>query len=191
MRIIAGKFRSRRLKTIDSTIVRPTTDRARQTVFDVLSARMNFENARALDCFAGSGLMGFEALSRGAQSVTFVEQNAQVARYISESIRLLNVESQAELRISDAMRFVAETTEQYHVIFADPPYDFRLYEKFLRKIFERDLLLPDGFLALEHHARENFETSEHFLFQKNFGATVVSFFQRPHNEGDAPTSCAS
>ncbi len=176
MRIIAGKFRSRRLKTIDSTIVRPTTDRARQTIFDVLSARMNFENARALDCFAGSGLLGFEALSRGAEAVTFVEQNAQAARHILESIRLLKVESQAELRVTDVMRFIAETTERYHLIFADPPYDFRLYDKFLRKIFERNLILPEGYLVLEHHAREKFETSEHFRFHKNFGATVVSFF---------------
>ncbi|MCS6989788.1 MAG: 16S rRNA (guanine(966)-N(2))-methyltransferase RsmD [Chloroherpetonaceae bacterium] len=176
MRIIAGKFRGRRLKTINSNLVRPTTDRARQAIFDTLSARMDFEGALALDCFAGSGLLGFEALSRGAQKVTFVEQNPQVARHIAQSIQLLNVESQAELRLMDAMRFVAETNERYHLIFADPPYDFRLYDKFLRKIFERHLLLPDGYLILEHHEREKFDGRERFAFQKNFGSTVVSFF---------------
>jgi len=176
VRIIAGKFKRRQLRTIDSTEVRPTTDRVRQTIFDVLSVRMDFENALVLDCFAGSGLLGFEAISRGAARVSFVEQNPKVAAYISESIRVLKIDSQAKLHQTDVMRFIAETHEQYHLIFADPPYDFHLYDKFLRKIFERNLLLPNGYLVLEHHEKHTFSTDEHFAFQKTFGTTVVSFF---------------
>ncbi|MFQ3609058.1 MAG: 16S rRNA (guanine(966)-N(2))-methyltransferase RsmD [Chloroherpetonaceae bacterium] len=176
MRIIAGKFRSRRLKTIESSVVRPTTDRVRQTIFDVLTARVDFENANVLDCFAGSGLLGFEAVSRGAARVAFIEQNPKVAAHISDSIRLLQLETQATLHLTDAMRFVAETAERYHLIFADPPYDFRLYDKFLRKTFEHNLLLPSGYLVLEHGEKQSFASHERFAFQKNFGATVVSFF---------------
>jgi len=176
MRIIAGKFKRRQLKTIESNIVRPTTDRVRQTIFDVLTVRMDFEGTTVLDCFAGSGLLGFEAISRGAAQVAFVEQNPKVAACISDSIRLLKVETQATLHLTDAIRFIAEATEPYHLIFADPPYDFHLYDKFLRKIFERGLLLPNGYLVLEHHERHTFSTHKHFAFQKNFGTTVVSFF---------------
>ncbi len=181
MRIIAGKFKRRQLRTIDSNIVRPTTDRVRQTIFDVLTVRMAFENAKVLDCFAGSGLLGFEAISRGAAQVAFVEQNPKVAAYISDSIRLLKIEAQATLHQTDVMRLIAETHEPYHLIFADPPYDFQLYEKFLRKIFERNLLLPNCYLVLEHHETHTFATHEHFAFQKNFGTTVVSFFTLGEN----------
>lgn len=176
MRIIAGKFRSRRLKTIDSPIVRPTTDRVRQTIFDVLTVRIDFENTNVLDCFAGSGLLGFEAISRGASQVVFVEQHPKVAAYISNSIRLLQLETQAKLHLTDAMRFVNETVEPYHLIFADPPYTFKHYDKFLQDVFERRLLLPNGYLVLEHSNRHSFVSHERFAFQKNFGTTVVSFF---------------
>lgn len=176
MRIIAGKFRSRRLKTIDSTLVRPTTDRVRQAVFDTLAARIDFEGITVLDCFAGSGLLGFEAVSRGAVRVSFVEQNPKVAAHISESIRLLQLQAQATLHLTDVMRFIAEATEPYHLIFADPPYGFHHYDKFLRKLFERNLLLPNGYLVLEHSEKMSFEAHERFAFQKNFGTTIVSFF---------------
>lgn len=176
MRIIAGKFRGRRLQTVRSKHVRPTTDRARQTIFDVLTVRMDFENACALDCFAGSGALGFEALSRGAQTVTFVERDAQAARFIAQSIERLGVQSQTDLRVADAMRFLAETDARYQLIFADPPYDFPLYDKALRLIFERQLLAPDGYLVLEHHETRRFDARPEFAFQKNFGSTVVSFF---------------
>ncbi len=176
MRIIAGKFRSRRLKTVESNIVRPTTDRVRQTIFDVLTARIEFEDANVLDCFAGSGLLGFEAVSRGAARVAFIEQNPKVAAYISQSIRLFGIEPQATVQVADVMRVIAELTEPYHLIFADPPYDFRLYDKFLRNIFERNLLLPSGYLVLEHSEKVSFKSHAQFAFQKNFGRTVVSFF---------------
>lgn len=176
MRIIAGKFRSRRLKTVQSTLVRPTTDRVRQTIFDVLTVRMDFENINVLDCFAGSGLLGFEAISRGAKHVSFVEQHPKVAAHISDSIRLLQLEAQATLHLTDAMRFVAETTTSYHLIFADPPYAFHHYDKFLRKVFERNLLLPSGYLVLEHSEKQSFASHAQFAFQKNFGTTLVSFF---------------
>jgi 16S rRNA (guanine966-N2)-methyltransferase len=176
VRIIAGKFRSRRLKTIESTLVRPTTDRVRQTIFDVLTVRMEFENASVLDCFAGSGLLGFEALSRGAARASFIEQNLKVASHITDSIRLLQLEAQATVHVTDAMRFVAEAKEPYHLIFADPPYAFQHYDKFLRKVFEQNLLLPNGFLVLEHGEKQSFVSHAQFAFQKNFGTTVVSFF---------------
>lgn len=176
MRIIAGKFRSRHLKTINSNIVRPTTDRVRQTIFDVLTARMDFENANVLDCFAGSGLLGFEAVSRGAARVAFIEHNSKVAAYISESIQLLQLEAQTTLHLTDVMRFIVETTERYDLIFADPPYAFHHYDKFLRKVFERNLLLPSGYLVLEHSEKQSFASHAQFAFQKNFGTTIVSFF---------------
>ncbi len=138
---------------------------------------MDFENANVLDCFAGSGLLGFEAVSRGAAQVTFVEQNPKVAAYISDSIRLLQLEAQATLHLTDAMRFINEAVEPYHLIFADPPYAFHHYDKFLRKVFERNLLLPNGYLVLEHGEKQSFASHERFAFKKNFGTTVVSFFQ--------------
>ncbi|PIO47505.1 MAG: 16S rRNA (guanine(966)-N(2))-methyltransferase RsmD [[Chlorobium] sp. 445] len=174
MRIIAGKFKRQVIHTIRGEAVRPTTDRVRQALFDTLAARMNFEDIDVLDLFAGSGILGIEALSRGALRCTFVEQNRKTMQGLAQSIKLLQLEEQTQLVQTDALRFLEQTTAHYDLIFADPPYKFEHYHELLDKIFSRNLLA--GYLAMEHHKRKDFSARAEFLFCKEFGTTVVSFF---------------
>jgi 16S rRNA (guanine966-N2)-methyltransferase len=184
MRIIAGKFRSRIIKTIDDRTVRPTTDRVRQTVFDVLNNRIEFDSIATLDLFAGSGILGFETLSRGGASVVFVEQHPQTATMIQSAAQSLKVEPAVEIVTLEVMRFLNQTTEhgnheRYDLIFADPPYKFSDYDAMLGILFSRALLVPEGYLVLEHHHTRDFSPHERFLLRKDFGVTAVSFFQMP------------
>lgn len=176
MRIIAGKLKRRVIRTIASDAVRPTTDRVRQTLFDTLAARMDFENLYVLDLFAGSGILGIEALSRGAAFCTFVEQLPAAAKAIEKSLEQLALCSQARVWQSDVMRFLDRTDRRYDLIFADPPYKFEAHSRLLEKIFSRNLLTEGGYIVLEHHRSLQFAAHPAFELQKKFGTTVLSFF---------------
>ncbi|WP_448519970.1 16S rRNA (guanine(966)-N(2))-methyltransferase RsmD [Rhodoflexus sp.] len=177
MRIIAGKFRSRRIHTVETRDVRPTTDRVRQAVFDTLAARLEFDDIVVLDLFAGSGLLGFESLSRGAARITFVEQNSQVISMLNNSINTLDVAAQARVLRQDALRFLQTCSDVFDLIFADPPYRFSDYDVLLDAIFSRGLLAENGYFVLEHHASIDFSAHQAFSLRKEFGSSAVSFFQ--------------
>ncbi|MCS7012685.1 MAG: 16S rRNA (guanine(966)-N(2))-methyltransferase RsmD [Chloroherpetonaceae bacterium] len=186
MRIIAGKLKRRTVRTISSQDVRPTTDRVRQTLFDTLAARIDFENLYVLDLFAGSGILGIEALSRGAAFCTFVEHLPEAARAIQQSLAAFSLSAQAKVWRIDAMHFLDKTTEQYDLIFADPPYKFSAHHRLLEKIFSRNLLREGGYLVLEHHRSQQFAMHREFELQKTFGTTVLSFFSP--NDKPAPAA---
>ncbi len=176
MRIIAGKFKRRVIRIARGQEVRPTTDRVRQAVFDTLAVRIDFTDLVVLDLFAGSGILGIEALSRGAAHCTFVEYNRSAVQSIAQSIKTLHLEDQTQIMNTDALRFLSQTTTQYDLIFADPPYNFQHYQELLEKIFSYNLLSDIGYVVMEHHKREDFSQRAEFLFQKRFGKTAVSFF---------------
>jgi 16S rRNA (guanine966-N2)-methyltransferase len=179
VRIIAGKFKRRAIRIARGQEVRPTTDRVRQAVFDTLAVRIDFTELLVLDLFAGSGILGIEALSRGAAHCTFVEHNRSAVQNIAQSIKTLHLDDQTQIMNMDAMRFLSQTTVQYDLIFADPPYNFQHHQELLEKIFSHNLLSDIGYVVMEHHKRENFSQRTEFLFQKEFGKTVVSFFAAP------------
>jgi 16S rRNA (guanine966-N2)-methyltransferase len=179
MRIIAGKYKRRLIDTIESQAVRPTTDRVRTTVFNLLQTRFDYEGKAVLDLYAGSGILGFEAMSRGAASVLFVEKVPDVAMKIEESKARLGLAVEAQIFKGSATRFLEETPMTFDLIFADPPYKTSDLEFILDKVFNRNLLNPDGLLILEHHESKSFVTHEKFLMDKSFGITKVSFFKQP------------
>jgi 16S rRNA (guanine966-N2)-methyltransferase len=179
VRIIAGKFKRRVIRIARGQEIRPTTDRVRQAVFDTLAVRIDFADLVVLDLFAGSGILGIEALSRGAAHCTFVENNRSAVQGIAQSIKTLHLDDQTQIMNMDAMRFLSQTTVQYDLIFADPPYNFQHHQELLEKIFSHNLLSDIGYVVMEHHKRENFSQRTEFLFQKEFGKTVVSFFAAP------------
>jgi 16S rRNA (guanine966-N2)-methyltransferase len=179
VRIIAGKFKRRVIRIARGQEIRPTTDRVRQAVFDTLAVRIDFADLVVLDLFAGSGILGIEALSRGAAHCTFVENNRSAVQGIAQSIKTLHLDDQTQIMNMDAMRFLSQTTVQYDLIFADPPYNFQHHQELLEKIFSHNLLSDIGYVVMEHHKRENFSQRTEFLFQKEFGKTVVSFFATP------------
>ncbi len=157
--------------------MRPTTDRVRQALFDTLAARFAFDGVAVLDLFAGSGMLGFESLSRGAAHITFVEQNSQVVSALTDSVNTLAVATQVRVLRQDALRFLSLCSDVFDLIFADPPYRFSEYDALINVIFSRGLLAENGYFVLEHHASSDFSAHRAFSLRKEFGSTAVSFFQ--------------
>ena len=182
MRIIGGRYRRRLLKAPKGYLTRPSTDRVRESIFNLLTSRIRFDGARVLDLFAGTGALGLEALSRGAASATFVESNGavlQVARH-----------NAASLDAADACRFVRADAVAYlrryagppfDVIFADPPYDLDGLTDLPE--LARPHLNADGRFVLEHDARHHFDEPTPGLdTSRAYGRTIVSIFTVTNDE---------
>jgi 16S rRNA (guanine966-N2)-methyltransferase len=123
MRIISGEFKGRLIRVPDSKFIRPTTDRVRETFFNLLNNRLSFENIKVLDLYSGSGALGLECLSRGAASVDFVEKNFAIFKNLQENIRSLNLEAKCRVHKMEAVKFTSLSNhDQYDLILADPPF---------------------------------------------------------------------
>ncbi len=187
MRIIAGEYRGRLLKSVKDRSVRPATDRVRESLFNILTNQFTFEGLSVLDLFAGSGSVGLEALSRGASRVVFVEYSYPVVKILSENISSLGsgAESRCEVIRLNAYRFLKENLQQFNVIFVDPPYAQDEVEKLPDLIFERNLIQQDGILVMEHTKKICFPPSSLYIMtdQRAFGMTMVSFFQSTGRKG--------
>lgn len=155
MRVIAGKYRSRSLRSLRGQAMRPTSDRLRETLFNILGPAV--AGAVFVDLYAGTGAVGIEALSRGARTAVFVENHRPAVELIRANLRELGIESGAEVLAGDALRGLRRLASRGLVadfIFADPPYaDARAYTEVLDWLGENDLLASDGVLILEHAAR--------------------------------------
>ncbi len=150
MRVISGSARGMRLSSLTGQETRPTTDRVKESMFNLLMPYVYASTV--LDLFAGSGALGIEALSRGAEGCTFVEKNPEAVRIIRENLASTRLGEKAVIREGDALAFLGRTEEKYGLILMDPPYAAGLYEPALRQIAERDLLAPGGVLAIERQA---------------------------------------
>jgi len=152
MRIIAGKFKSRTIITPSGSATRPTTDRARESLFNVLNNLISFEDSNVLDLFAGSGALGFEAISRGAKSATFVERDRKAIVAIKANSSALHVEDNVEIVAADVYTYLAKKSQsKFDIIIADAPYDdARANDQLAMLIINGALLAPDGICAIEH-----------------------------------------
>ena len=146
LRIVGGQFKGRILKSPQTDKTRPTTSMLREAVFNICQAWT--EGARFLDIFAGSGAMGFEALSRGASLATFIEKDRTAAQCIRDNAALLSVQSQVQVFPIDAKQALPKLLHPYDLIYLDPPYDKDIPE-ILRLVVEYKLLAPEGLLLLE------------------------------------------
>jgi 16S rRNA (guanine966-N2)-methyltransferase len=178
MRIITGKYKGRILTTIRGSSVRPVTDRVKSTIYNVLQSRLNLAGARVLDLFAGSGSLGFEALSRGSASVVFVDDRREVLDGIEHNADALGCADDCVLLQTDARLFVERSQDRFDLIFADPPYAYDQTGDLPARIFGSQLLKNGGFLIIEHAKRTSFEDAGLYrlALQKEFGNTRVSFF---------------
>ena len=149
MRIIAGSLKGRTIKIPKSKLVRPTTDKNREAIFNYLANVFNFEGAIALDLYAGTGALGLETISRGAERVDFVEKNFKIYKNLIENINSLSVADKANVFKSEADKFTKATKNKYHLIIADPPFfHYDVYDVF-KNIFENELLEENGLLIIE------------------------------------------
>jgi len=180
MRIITGKFKGRILAAVPDKSVRPATDRVKGIIFNVLQSRLDLSGVDVLDIFAGSGSLGFEALSRGAESVVFVEESSRVLRIIRKNAEMLGCTDSCELIQTDALSYVKGSVGKYDLIFADPPYAYGFTPLLPEMIFKRGMLNSGGYLIIEHAVQTDFESSALFelTLQKASGRTRLSFFHR-------------
>ncbi len=179
MRVIAGIYKGRKLVTVPDNSVRPATDRVKGAIFNVLQSRVNWTQARVLDLYAGSGSVGIEALSRGAQHCIFVEKSRNALTFLKKNIETIGAGSDANVVYGDVDAFIESTRTRYAVVFADPPYALEALKVIPNTIFAKRIVAEDGYLIIEHPARYQFEQNGlwEVAVEKTYGNTAVSFFQ--------------
>ena len=150
MRVITGSARGRRLKELEGMETRPTTDRVKEGLFNIL--QFDIEGRRVLDLFAGTGQLGIECLSRGAASAVFVDRRPDAVKLIRENLKITNLQDGARVVAGDSMEYLKSLREKFDLIFLDPPYEAGLLEPALAHIARFDILAPHGIIAAEHPA---------------------------------------
>lgn len=175
MRIIRGRYQRRQIVAPNNLPVRPTTDMAKESLFNILENYMDFEATSALDLFAGTGNISYELVSRGCPKVVAVDQDNGCVRFIRETANRLEMNELMAVR-SEAFRFLSNHQTQYDLIFADPPYDFQHYNELIGLVFGNNLLKDDGMFVLEHDKYVHFEEHPHFMDQRHYGKVNFSFF---------------
>jgi len=176
MRIISGIYGRRRFQLPTSLRARPTTDFAKESLFNVLVHLIDFCDAVALDLFAGTGSISFELLSRGCRRVTAVEQDHIHAAFITKVAKELQTDA-LNLIKGDVFRFLQTTPEQsFDFIFADPPYLLKNLTDIPHLVFERNILRKEGVFVMEHAKEHDFSSSPFFNQHRNYGAVNFSFF---------------
>ncbi len=178
MRIIGGAFKSRIFRPAKNFKARPTTDFARENLFNILINRYDFENKRVLDLFSGTGSISFEFASRGCQNVTSVELDRFHHQFICSVIEKLDLKRSVKALNVDVFKFISRTPEQYDLIFADPPYELNRIAEIPDLILNSNLLNIEGLFILEHGKTNDF--SQHPLFRelRKYGSVHFSFFSR-------------
>ena len=176
MRIISGKFGGRRIQPpTNMPHTRPTTDIAKEGLFNILQNRMNFEGIKTLDLFGGTGCISYELASRGANDLTIVEKDPTMYQFIKKNCTALGVENYQLLKM-DVFAFLNTAKTQFDFIFAGPPYALGAIDEIPKIIADRKLIAKSGFFVLEHTPRNQYEKMPNFEFQRNYGTTVFSFF---------------
>jgi len=175
MRIIAGSLKGRRLNPPTTLPVRPTTDMARESLFNILGNYIDFEDCTVMGLFAGTGSVSLEFISRGAKEVTSIDINTQCTDFIKDSARQFNVNNIHVVR-ADVFDLIKRAYKKFDIIFADPPYALENLGKLPDLIFEHDLLSEEGLFILEHPREYQFEEHPHFWQHRNYGKVNFTFF---------------
>lgn len=175
MRITGGEWRGRRPKMIKGFQGRPTTDFGRESLFNLLNARVDIEGLSVLELFAGTGMVALEFLSRGAGSVTSVELQPAAIRGMSQLAREWKLDDWQIVR-GDALQFIQRSLTQFDVIFADPPYDLPELSSLPAAVLEGSLLVPGGWFILEHGERTDVSSVPHYVETRKYGHVHFSLF---------------
>lgn len=177
MRIISGKHKGRRLSAPKKLPVRPTTDMAKESLFNILNNTYYFDAIAVLDLFAGTGNISYEFGSRGTSKIIAVDADFGCIKYINTTAKELDIEIHTYK--NDVYKFLEKTGITSDVIFADPPYNFEKTQflKIADLIFERNLLNEEGVLIIEHSKHTDLSEHTHFQYAKKYGGNVFSFFE--------------
>ncbi len=176
MRIIGGSLGKRLIHTPPGLPVRPTTDKAKEALFNILNNYVYFDDIRVLDLFAGTGSISYEFASRGAIDVTAVDNNLRCIKFMQKIKQDFTLNNMKIIK-ADALRFIDNAALQYDVIFCDPPYDMPELSTLPDQIFLKNIAKPDAVIVIEHPAAIVFDNHPCFLFKKNYSKVHFSFFE--------------
>lgn len=158
MRVIAGKLKRRKIKSVPGSSTRPTGDKLKESIFNMIGPY--FEGGECLDLFAGSGSLGIEAISRGMDKVTFIDRSAPAIKTIKQNVTALQIEEQSDIYRNDAFRALqifAKKSQKFDLIFLDPPYEKVDYEKLMIKVEESNIVNDRGLMYIEYQPREKIQ----------------------------------
>ena len=176
MRIISGTYKGRRIVPPAHIEARPTTDFAKEGLFNLLATRVDFEQANALDLFSGTGSISLELVSRGCKSVTAIESNEKHCAFIRKTCADLKIDTLLLIR-ADVFKFVERARFRYDLIFADPPYNLKQLPDLPDLLFAKGLLAEGGLFVLEHSGKQQFDGHPNFVEHRNYGNVNFSFFR--------------
>jgi 16S rRNA (guanine(966)-N(2))-methyltransferase RsmD len=177
MRIITGTYKGRHFDIPRTFKARPTTDFAKENIFNVLTGYIDLDGATALDLFSGTGSITLELLSRGCSRVVSVEQDRDHHRFITDCLKKLGTNVCLPLR-GDAFRFIKSCKQQFDFIFADPPYALKELPQIPQLIFDHNLLKEDGIFVFEHGKDNDFSQHPNFVEHRSYGSVNFSIFRK-------------
>ena len=179
MRIVSGKHKSRRLHAPKNLPTRPTTDMAKEALFNILYNSYDFEELSVLDLFAGIGSISIEFASRGTQHIQAIDRHFECIRFINKVSKDLDLPIKTVK--SEVFKYLESSKATYDIIFADPPYDLDLnvFIKLIELVFDKNMLNHNGLLILEHSKHMDLSTAKNYVNSKKYGASMFSFFKDP------------
>jgi 16S rRNA (guanine(966)-N(2))-methyltransferase RsmD len=176
MRIISGIHGGRRISPpAKMPYTRPTTDIAKEGLFNIIQNNLDIESLVVLDLFGGTGCISYELASRGAEDITIVEKDNHMYDFIQKTSLELNFDNFKVVK-SDVFKFIDSATKKYDFIFAGPPYALATIDELPKKIIEKKLLNPGGWFVLEHTPRNDYKKYAHYKTERNYGTTIFSIF---------------
>lgn len=176
MRIVSGKYKGRHINPPKNITARPTTDFAKESLFNLLTNRIDYEQCTVLDLFSGTGSISFEFVSRGVKDVIAVELAHTQQNFIISTSKALGINNLTVVR-ADVFKYLRSCSIRFDIIFADPPYALENIGQIVDIIFENQLLAEGGMLILEHSANNNFQSHPHFAEHRAYGNVNFSFFR--------------
>ncbi len=177
MRIISGELKGRILHIPKNFRARPTTDVAREALFNVLSHSIDFENLTVLDLFSGSGLISFEFASRGCKNIISIEKDYHHHKFITEQIQIFNLTNAITSFKTDAFSYLKRAPQnKFDIVFADPPYDLPNFDDVLQTILESKITKKDGLIIIEHGPERDYSHHPNFSQSRKYGKVFFSFF---------------
>lgn len=176
MRIISGSHKGKTIVAPKNLPVRPTTDFAKEALFNILENNFELDELHVLDLFSGTGNISYEFASRGAKTITSIDQNFNCYNFIKRTSKELNL-SAIQVFKADVFKFLAKNAQQYDFIFADPPYDLKNINEIAQLVFEHSLLKEHGWLIVEHDKRTDLKNHPNYVQTRKYGNVNFSIFK--------------
>lgn len=178
MRIISGKFKNRRIKSIDGVKTRPLCNNIQESIFNIIR---DVEDINTLELYAGFGLFSWECLSRGAANSVLVEKSRKMANNLSKISKTLGVENNVEIIHKDIFRGLKLPEENFNLIFADPPFYLDLCDRTIELVLKNNWLAPNGVFIIRHYEKEEIRVDEEPVLIKKYGESIVRFYKNGDN----------